>query len=181
MASGCLPPPSSSASSCASRTGAQRSSSRRRWSAPECRQALAHFQTRWRSGARLQCLVTAPLPRPHACGRTPARRSRQQHGLLMTRRRPSPHCAGHAPSWPRADVPCVPVPGAEMKGFRFWQDPDAPGAFAGRGSVPRRRRDDDRGEGCQPARADDPTDSEDEDAAQPPSGARRHAPTARWP
>ena len=75
----------------------------------------------------------------------------------------------------------MPVPGAEMRRTRFYRDPDAPGAFADGGSVPKRPRDDGGGEGWQRARADDPTDSEDEEGGQPPSGARRHAPTARWP
>ena len=68
-----------------------------------------------------------------------------------------------------------------MKRARFYQDPDAPDAFADGGSMPRRRRDDGGGEGWQPARADHPTDSEDEEGGQPPAGARRHAPTARGP
>ena len=167
VTSGCLPPPSSSASSRASRTGAPGSCSRRRQRAPDCRQGPAHFQTPSRPGARLQCLVAAPLPRPHAPRRTPARRSRQQHGLWPTRRRSSPHGAGHTPCCPRAEAPRVPVPGAQMKRARFYQDPDAPGAFAGGGSVPNRRRDDGGGEGRQQrARAHDPADC---------------SPTARWP
>jgi len=173
VTSGCLPPPSSSASSRASRTGAPGSSSRRRFSAPRCRQLLAHFQTAWRSGARLQCLVTAPLPRPHAPRRMPARRSRQQHDLCPARRRASPHGAGHTPCCPRADAPCVPVPGAELRRARFYQDPDAPDAFADGGSMPRRRRDDGGGEGWQRARGDEPANSEEEEGDQPPSAGAR--------
>ena len=52
----------------------------------------------------------------------------------------------------RAEAPRVPVPGAEMKRARFYQDPDAPGAFADGGSVPKRARDDGGGEGWQRAR-----------------------------
>jgi len=137
-----------------------------------------------RGQARGSSAKRLPPSRAHMRrGARPLAARSQQHGLWPTRRRWSPHGAGHTPCCPRAEAPRVPVPGAQMKRTRFYQDPDAPGAFAAGGGVPTRRRDDGGGEGRQQrARAvDDPADSEDEEGWQPRSGARRHAPTARWP
>ena len=63
-----------------------------------------------------------------------------------------------------------------MKRTRFYQDPDDPAAFGGRGTGPRPRRDHGRGGGWRRAHADDSVDSEGEEGAQPTPGARARAP-----
>ena len=113
---------------------------------------------------------------PPAPRRTHARRSPHHHRFWPARARARPHSARLVPRCPRADAQRVPVSGVGMKRTRFYQDPDDPAAFGGRGTGPRPRRDRDRGGGWRRADADDSVDSEGEEGAEPTPGARARAP-----